>query len=145
MPHIFPYGIDGNSNVDYGDNTLTGVTYYGNTEDFDKIQQVTVGAGRYFQQADFDRGTPYVVMGYRIAERLFVKAEKGVGRTVKLKDGKTAIVIGIIEKQGQSLLGGWDYDNSILLTYNFMKQMFREENGDPKILVQAAPISRQRR
>jgi len=132
------FGIDGNSNVDYGDNTLTGVTYYGNTEDFDKIQQVTVGAGRYFQQADFDRGTPYVVMGYRIAERLFVKAEKGVGRTVKLKDGKTAIVIGIIEKQGQSLLGGWDFDNSILLTYNFMKQMFREENGNPKILVQAS-------
>jgi putative ABC transport system permease protein len=132
------FGIDGNSNVDFGDNTLTGVTYYGNTEDFDKIQQVTVGAGRYFQQADFDRGTPYVVMGYRIAERLFVKAEKGVGQTVKLKDGKTAIVIGIIEKQGQSLLGGWDFDNSILLTYHFMRQMFREEYGNPKILVQAS-------
>ena len=111
------------------------MAYYGNAKDFDKIQKVNIGAGRYFQQADFDRGTPYVVLGYRISERLFGKAEKGVGQTVKLKDGKTAIVIGIIEKQGQSLLGGWDYDNSILLTYRFLKQMFREENGDPKILV----------
>jgi putative ABC transport system permease protein len=133
------FGIDANSTVDYGDNTLTGVSYYGNTEDFDKIQQVNVGAGRYFQQADFDRGTPYVVVGYRIAERLFGKAEKAVGNQVKLKDGKTAIVIGVVEKQGQSLLGGWDYDNSILLTYNFMKQMVREESGNPKMLVQAGP------
>jgi putative ABC transport system permease protein len=131
------FGIEGSSNVDYGDNSLTGVAYYGNTEDFDKIQKVNIGAGRYFLQSDFDRGTPMVVLGYRIAERLFGKAEKAVGQTVKLKDGKTAVVIGIIEKQGQSLLGGWDYDNSILLTYRFLKQMIREENGDPKILVQA--------
>ncbi len=131
------FTIDGNSNVDYGDNTLTGVQYYGNTEDFDKIEQVTIGAGRYFQQADFDRGTPYVVMGYRIAERLFTKAEKAVGNPVKLKDGKTAIVIGVMEKQGKSLIDAWDFDNSILLTYNFMKQMFREDYSNPKILAQA--------
>jgi putative ABC transport system permease protein len=129
--------IDGNSNVDYGDNSLTGVQYYGFTEDFDKIELVTVGAGRYFQQADFDRGTPYIVIGYRIAERLFVKAEKAVGQTVKLKDGKTAIVVGVIEKQGKSLIDAWDFDNSILLSYNFMKQMFREEYSNPKILAQA--------
>jgi putative ABC transport system permease protein len=131
------YELQTEDKVEFGDNSLSGVSYYGNTEDFDKIQQVNVGAGRYFQQADFDRGTPYIVMGYRIAERLFVKAEKGIGQTVKLRGGKNAIVVGVIEKQGQSLLGGWDYDNSILLTTNFMKQMVKEENANPKILVQA--------
>jgi putative ABC transport system permease protein len=131
------YGLETQANIDYGDNSLTGVSYYGNTEDFDKIQQVTVGLGRYFQQSDFDRGTPYVVIGFQISERLFGRAAAGLGKTVKLKDGKNAIVIGIIEKQGQSLLGGWDYDNSILLTYIFMKQLVREENGNPKILAQA--------
>jgi putative ABC transport system permease protein len=125
-------------NVEYGDNVLSGVNYYGNTEDFDKIQQVTIGVGRYFQQVEFDRGSPYVVVGYRIAERLFIKPSKAVGQTVKLRGGKTAIVIGVIEKQGESLLGGWDYDNSILLTYNFMKQLVREEYAQPKILVQAS-------
>jgi putative ABC transport system permease protein len=123
--------------VDFGDNSLTGVSYYGNTEDFDKIQQVTVGVGRYFQQSDFDHGSPFVVLGFRIAERLFNKPEKAVGQTVKLKGGKNAIVIGVIEKQGQSLIGGWDYDNCILLTYLFMKQMIKEENANPKLLAQA--------
>jgi putative ABC transport system permease protein len=134
------YEIDNTGNVDYGDNTLSGVNYYGNTEDFDKIEQVTVSAGRYFQQADFDRGTPYIVMGYRIAERLFTSAGRAVGKSVKLKDGKLAIVIGVIEKQGQSLIGGWDFDNSILLTYNFMRQIFREEYSNPKILAQGDSI-----
>ncbi len=131
------FEVQMDDNVEFGDDILTGVSYYGNTEDFDKIQQVTVGAGRYFQQSDFDRGTPYIVLGYRIAERLFGKPEKSIGQTVKLHGGKTAIVIGIIEKQGTSLLGGWDYDNSILLTYRFMKEMIRDENANPKILVQA--------
>src|SRR5580698_10539708 len=32
------FGTETNSNVDFGDNSITGVAYYGNTEDFDKIQ-----------------------------------------------------------------------------------------------------------
>ena|ERR1700761_50653 len=133
------YELQTSDNVEYGDNILSGVNYYGNSEDFDKIQLVTIGDGRYFQQVDFDRGSPFVVLGYRIAERLFIKPSKAVGQTVKLRGGKTAVVVGVVEKQGQSLLDGWDYDNSILLTYSFMKQMIRDENANPKILVQAGP------
>jgi putative ABC transport system permease protein len=135
-PHI-DFEIETQSNVDYQDNSLTGVNFYGNTEDFDKIQQITIGHGRYFQQLDFDRGTPYIVMGYSIAEKLFGNPEKAVGSVVKLKDGRSATIIGLIQKQGKSLLGGWDYDNSVLFTYNFLRQLVREEYANPKILVQA--------
>ena len=130
------FAINNNGNIDYGDNTLSGVQYYGNTEDFDKIEQVTIGAGRYFQQADFDRATPFIVLGYRIAQRLFTLPNLAVGKSVKLNDGKMAIVIGVMAKQGQSLIDAWDFDNSILLTYNFMRQIFREEYSNPKILAQ---------
>jgi putative ABC transport system permease protein len=135
-PHV-DFELETQSSIDFQDNTLSGVTFYGNTEDFDKIQQINIGSGRYFQQADFDRGTPYIIVGYSIADKLFGNPQKAVGSTVKLKDGRTAIVIGLMAKQGQSLLGGWDYDNSVLFTYNFMRQMFREEYSQPKILVQA--------
>jgi len=131
------FEIEAQSNVDYQDISLTGVNFYGNTEEFDKIQQINIGSGRYFQQADFDRGTPYVVMGYSIAGKLFGNPERAVGNIVRLKDGRPATVIGLIQKQGQSLLGGWDYDNSVLFTYNFMRQLFKEVNSQPKILVQA--------
>jgi len=131
------FEIEAQSNVDYQDISLTGVNFYGNTEEFDKIQQINIGSGRYFQQADFDRGTPYVVMGYSIAGKLFGNPERAVGSIVRLKDSRPATVIGLIQKQGQSLLGGWDYDNSVLFTYNFMRQLFKEVNSQPKILVQA--------
>lgn len=134
------FEIDNTGTVDYGDNSLSGVQYYGNTEDFDKIEQISIGAGRYFQQADFDRGTPYIVLGYRIAQRLFDIPYRAVGSPVKLKDGKEAIVIGVMQKQGQSLINAWDFDNSILLTYNFMRQIFREEYSNPKILAQGDSI-----
>ena len=132
------FGIQITSNIDFGESSLTGVTFYGETEDFDKIQKIVIGSGRYFQQTDFDHGPPYVVMGYTIAEKLFDKPEKAVGSTVKLKDGKPAVVIGLIQKQGQSLLGGWDYDNSILLPYMYLRQLVKEDNAQPVILVQAA-------
>jgi putative ABC transport system permease protein len=131
------FEIEMQSSVDFEDNSLSGVKFYGNTEDFDKIQRIIIGSGRYFQQTDFDRGTPSVVMGYSIAEKLFGNPERALGKTVKLADSRQALVIGLIQKQGQSLLGGWDFDNSLLLTYGFLRQMIREEYAQPKILVQA--------
>jgi len=135
----FAFEMDVNDNVDAGDNSLSGVTYYGVTEEFDQIQQITISNGRYFQQTDFSRDEPYVVMGYRIAERLFGRSQWALGQTVKLRGGKSALIIGVIEKQGQSIVSGWDFDNCIIVTYNFMRQMIREENANPKLLVQAGP------
>jgi putative ABC transport system permease protein len=131
------FGIEMSSTIDYNDNSLSGVHFYGNTEDFNKIQQITIGDGRYFQQSDFDQGTPLVVLGHTIAEKLYEKPEQAVGTQVRLKGGRPGTVIGVIQKQGQSLLGGWDYDNSVLTTYGFLRQMVREDYADPKILVQA--------
>jgi putative ABC transport system permease protein len=125
------------ANVDYGENSLTGVSYYGCTEDFNKIQTIDIQSGRYFQQSEFDHGSSTIVIGYKIAEQLFGNPEKAVGSEVRIKDGRAARVIGLIRKQGQSLLQGWDYDNCIMLPYNFLKAMVKEENANPKILVQA--------
>ena len=135
-PHM-SFNLNTSMNIDFDDNTLSGVRFYGVTEDFDKIQKITIGNGRYYQQSEFDRGTPAIVIGYVIAQKLFDKPETAVGKTVKLKDGRAATVVGVIEKQGQSVINGWDYDNSAILTFNFMRQMVREEYAGPSILVQA--------
>jgi putative ABC transport system permease protein len=127
------------SNIDFEDNSLTGVMNYGITEDFKNIQPLVVEEGRYFQQVDFDRSANFIVMGYTIAEKLFDRPEKAIGRQVKLQGGRVGIVVGIIKKQGQSLIGGWDYDNSILVPYGFLRQMIKDDNAFPSILVQAGP------
>ena len=42
------FELEMQSSVDYEDNTLSVVNFYGNTEDFDKIQQITFGCGCFF-------------------------------------------------------------------------------------------------
>ena len=128
--------INTNSTLEIGDNTISGINYYGITEDFSNIQRIEIQMGRYLQQADFDYGANVIVIGYEVAINLFGNAEKAVGQLVKMKEGKRGLVVGLIKKQGQSIVGGWDYDNSILMPLGFMKQMVREKNSSPIIMVQ---------
>ncbi len=126
----------GGTNVEIEDNVVSGVNYYGITEEFINIQPVETYMGRYLLQTDFDQGANSLVMGYIVAENLFGKAEKAVGQVVTMKGGKKGIVVGLIKKQGKSIIGGWEYDNSILMPYRFLKTMEREQNANPVIMVQ---------
>lgn len=126
----------GGTTVEYADNIISGVNYYGITEEFINIQPVETELGRYLQQSDFDYAANSLVMGQEVATNLFGKPENAVNKTVILKGGRRAIVVGLIKKQGKSIIGGWEYDNSILMAYDFLKTMIREENANPVIMVQ---------
>lgn len=130
------FNINTNSYVGYEDDVINSINYYGITDEFINIQPVEIELGRYLQPADYDFAANVIVMGHTIAETLFGKAEKAVGQTVILKAGKRAQVVGLIKKQGKSFVGGWEYDNSILMPLGFMKEMVREKNSNPIIMVQ---------
>ncbi|MGN6416055.1 MAG: ABC transporter permease [Pseudobacter sp.] len=125
-----------NAPLEYNGSVLTGLNYYGVSEEFDQLQPVEVGDGRWFTQSEFEQGTGVIVLGYLVAENLFGSdVKKGIGQELKLKDGKRAVVVGILKKKGKSIIGGWDYDNNTLITRNFMKTMAREDWTNPSILV----------
>jgi putative ABC transport system permease protein len=126
----------GGAKVEYEKDAVTGINYYGITEEFVNIQPVEIQLGRYLQPADYDFAANVIVMGYVAAETLFGRADKAVGKLVRLRGGKRAQVIGLIKKQGKSIVGGWEYDNSILMPLSFMKQMVREKWANPILMVQ---------
>lgn len=128
--------INTTNNVEVGDNSVSGVQYYGISEDFSGIQPIEIQLGRYLQQADFDFGSNVIVMGYELALSLYGNPEKAVGQLVKLKEGKRALVVGLIKKQGKSFINAWEYDNCIMMPVSFMRQMVREKNSNPVIMVQ---------
>ncbi|THU39476.1 FtsX-like permease family protein [Niastella caeni] len=130
------FNISNNSYVGYENDVINSINYYGISDEFIHIQPVDIELGRYLQPADYDFAANVVVMGYTIAETLFGKAEKAVGKNVVLKSGKRALVVGLIKKQGKSFVGGWEYDNSILMPVGFMKEFMREKNCNPIIMVQ---------
>ena len=122
----------------YEENILKGINMYGITNDFNKIQVFNIGYGRYFKDTDFERGVPSGVIGYEVASELFGKPEKALGKIVSYR-GRRLAVIGIIEKQGSSMIGGFDYDKSCIVTYNYFASVFNPDNSSPYIMVQAKP------
>jgi putative ABC transport system permease protein len=121
--------------IQYGNDKLDGINYHGITDEFDKIQPIEIQYGRYLNQMEFDQGTNSIIIGYENAEKLFGNAEKAVGKIVDLRN-KKAVIVGVIKKQGKSFVEGWQFDQSILLSYGFMKQMlFNERWNNPKIIV----------
>jgi putative ABC transport system permease protein len=128
------YSISGNTNLEFKDNVLSGITCYGVTEDFNSVLTVNIQFGRYLTESEFTHASPVILLGYTNAANLFVNPERGVGQNVKLK-GKTLKVVGIIKKQGQSFVGGWQFDESIISPYKFVASMFNVEESSPVLMV----------
>jgi len=122
----------------YEDNILKGVNIYGITPEYKNIQSFNIGYGRFLSESDFTRGVPYVVIGYKVAEELYGKADKGVGKTITYK-GRKLLVIGVIEKQGSAIINGYDYDKSTIVTHNYMASVYNPDNLGPIIMVQPKP------
>ena len=122
-------------NVSYDNYVLSGIKFIGASEDFNKIQSLIVETGRYINDAEFNRGTPTVVIGNNLASLLFGKPERAEGKDITFQ-GKRLSVIGILEKQGQSFANAFDFDNCIITPYRFYANNYNPNNGNPIIMVQ---------
>jgi len=129
------FRIFANDKVDYKGSTLSNVNYYGVTDDFDDIQPIQVAFGRYMSDAEFDRGVNVIAIGNEIAEKLFGNADLGVDKEVIIR-GRKVKIIGVIKKQGKQMIGGWEFDRSIVLPYKFARNIINELKADPLIMVQ---------
>lgn len=127
--------VSNNVNLSFGDDELTSVNYFGITEEFNKIQTIDIAHGRYLNESDFSRGVPVGVIGYKNAEDLFGNPEKAVGKLVDA-GGKKITLIGVIKKQGQSLVGGFDYDLSVIVPYKYFASVYDPKRSSPFIMVQ---------
>lgn len=121
--------------VEYKGALLSNVNYYGVSEDFDDIQPLEIVQGRYLAEPDFDRGLPVLVAGWDVAEKIFGSAELALNKEVTIR-GKKAQIIGVIKKQGKQMIGGWEFDQSIILPYRFARTIMNELRTDPIIMVQ---------
>ena len=122
-------------NVDYKDNRLSNVQLYGITEQFKDIQPIEIQKGRFISDAEFSQGSNVLVVGVAVAEKLFGSPDIAIGKEV-IARGKKLRVIGVIKKQGKSMIGGWNFDENVVLPYKFARNIMDERGADPLILVQ---------
>lgn len=121
--------------VDFKGSSLNNVKQYGISEEFEKIQPLEIAHGRFISDAEFNSGSQAVVVGNEIAEKLFGDAELAINKQVVIR-GKKASICGVIKKRGKQMIGGWDFDQSVLITYKYARTMMNELKADPVIMVQ---------
>ncbi len=123
--------------VEHDDDYMDGVEVMAVSHDFDRIQQLQIVSGRYFSGSE--ESADVVIMGANIWEGLFFSADVALGKEVRVA-GRNCRVIGLLKKKGESLLGGINYDNSVIVPYGYGRTIMDERRyGDPFIMVKAAP------
>ncbi len=126
------YLMQTGTSISHKDDLLQSVSVYGITEQQMIIQPLSFDQGRFFSTSEFNAGTNICLIGYSNAESLFGTTERAIGKQIDIK-GKKAVVVGVIKKEGKNMIG-WDYDNCIMIPYNFCKQLFEEENANPILI-----------
>jgi putative ABC transport system permease protein len=130
--------VSNNVNLSYDDNILSNIGIYGVSEEFNMIQTIDVEFGRYLNDAEFNRGTSTGIIGYKVADELFTDPQRAVGKEVTY-NGRKVTVVGVIKKQGQSFVGGFNYDECMIVPYRYFASVYNPDNSSPFIMVQGKP------
>lgn len=130
------YRIGARRTIKYKSNSIENAVVGGISHEFYKIKSFELSSGRYFTQNETDAGYRMAVIGAEIAKGLFGE-EDPIGKQIKIA-GQKATVIGVIKKEGESLLG-ISFDYQVITPFNFARYMIdtRSENSDPTIYAKA--------
>ena len=111
----------------------------GVSANYANVSNFVIENGRFFTQIESDNGKNVAVIGYTIKDGLFSPGENPLGKEIKLL-GRKFMVIGVVKKEGESLLGD-SKDDQVLIPINFIRNIIdiRQENNGPRIAVRAKP------
>ncbi len=120
--------------VHFLNNSVDRVSIRPVTHDFEDVRELRLSKGRYFSSMESRSGRNVIVLGGGIAENLFPYGDP-LGKEVEI-GGRDLLVIGVIEKEGSSLIG-FSMDNTVLIPYRYAGQLFSLDELDRSILVKA--------
>ncbi len=120
------------SNISHKDDVLQNASVYGIIESQMAIQPLGFDQGRFFSSTEFNAGSRVCLIGFTNAESLFGSTERALGKQIDI-EGKKVTIVGVIKKEGTNFIG-WNYDNCIMLPYQFCKQLFDEKFTNPILI-----------
>lgn len=128
--------ISGSATVKYQNNSIENVNGMGITQEYNKIWDLKIKKGRYLTELESRTGRPVAILGATIAENLFSGSEP-IGKKFKF-NGRKLEVIGILEKEGESMMGKSN-DENVFMSLQFARNFFqiRGRNSGAIIMVKA--------
>ena len=130
------YRLGARRTLKYRSNSIQNAVVGGISHDYYKIKSFDLSSGRYFTRNETDAGYRVAIIGASIAEGLYGN-EDPIGKEISIAGLKTT-VIGVIKKEGESLLG-MSFDYQVICPFNFARYILdvRSENADPTIFAKS--------
>ena len=113
--------------IKYGSSSVQGAYMAGVTFDYAEITKLEFEHGRYFTQYEYGTGANRVILGNVLATELF-GAKDPTGRTIQMA-GKKYQVIGVLKKEGNSLIQIIPFDEAVLISFNTAKKLVNVRTG----------------
>jgi putative ABC transport system permease protein len=130
------FSIRSRKTISFKERTLSNTTIRGYTKDYEKIRSIRFSQGRFFSPIESKMGKNLAIIGYEIADELF-RGISPINKEIKIA-GNKATVIGVMEKEGNTGLGGGEsMDKIVILPLHFAKRFINinKENVSPNIIV----------
>ena len=105
-----------------------GIEVIGITFEYNQIWDFELESGRYFTAPEISVGKPFCILGSNIAEGLFVSGENPIGQKISIL-GRKLSVIGVFEKQGESIIGQ-SKDAQVIVPYKFARTIVNTDRND---------------
>lgn len=129
------YVIMGNGNASYRRNNYSNAFLVITTDGLENVMSYSLVEGRDFSQMEIRGGSNVAILGYNVAQELFGDSYP-VGKKVKVKGG-SATVVGVLEKQGESMVSIVNTDDAVILPLQFGKTVLASAWGSGMMM--AAP------
>jgi putative ABC transport system permease protein len=117
-------------------NSVEGVTVNSVSDQYFKITEYDLEKGRLFNSNDHRSGKPVIVLGHDVAQGLFPMGN-ALGKETTIL-GRRLRIIGVLKKQGQSLVGA-NADASAFVPVNYLARLMSLNNqNNSSIMAKAA-------
>lgn len=119
--------INSRQQVKFKDKTIDDAQIQGTNADYIYTTNLVLGDGRFFNDLEDKSARDVVVVGKDIAEKLFVNVN-GENELIEI-GGKKYRVVGLLDKQGSSMMGGgFNPDTQLLVPIQSMYKYFVNKN-----------------
>jgi putative ABC transport system permease protein len=107
--------------------TYQGYTYkrsnlQGVSANYADTANVTVSDGRFISDFDDNHRRDTMVIGWSVADALFLEHKSAIGAQVKMGD-RTFEIVGVLQKRKNAFLGENDEDNAVYVPFKTLRQL----------------------
>lgn len=120
----------------YGRDEILGVMLRGATVEVEQVMNAAVSDGRFFTEGENQHRAQVCVIGAAVAEKLFPHIDP-VGKRIEV-GGRTFIVLGVLEKRKQGIVGDEGADRIIFIPYYTFRKIYPQLD-EHLIAIQARP------